>query len=104
MSYIYRLHFTIRIRIHCTQVDGPVLVLKHRCALLRYEGHHFEGTALVEFPHKERFSVHINFMEHIGDGRLDALMRRILLCFHFSSYILDNAGSRTDVQGGMLHP
>lgn len=40
----------------------------------------------------------------IGDGCHDALMQRILLCFHFFSYIMDNAGSRADVQGGMLHP
>ena len=71
------------IHIHCTQVDGPVLVLKHRCALLRYEGHHFEGTALVEFPHKERFSVHINFME-----RIDAHWRWTSWCFDATNLAL----------------
>lgn len=74
------------IHIHCTQVDGPVLVLKHRCALLRYEGHHFEGTALVEFPHKERFSVRtycINFME-----RIDAYWRWTSWCFDATNLAL----------------
>ena len=42
-------------------VDGHDVMGTHLGVLgvlgvLRYSGHHFEGTALVEFPHKEHLA------------------------------------------------
>ena len=87
-------------------------MLKHRCALLRYEGHHFEGTAFGWSSHTKSASQYVHTVSiswsvlmRIGDGRswcFDAT--NSCFVFPFFPYIMDNAGSRTDVQGGMLHP